>query len=447
MTCISDARKKTSPQPLTGWVQRLACIGVVLCGLARMASAQELVIESWRKDDQILWDKVLIPAFQKLHPGIRLKFKPEEPLAYDAQLEARLATRRAGDLIFCRPFDENVRMQVKGYFQPLKEQELTHFSPQARMAWTSDDGKTTHCMPVAYVIHGLFYNQKIFGDLNLKVPVTVDELLALLSQVSATSANNANQGKNPITPLALGTADMWEANQVVFTGMGPNFWEGEKARQGLMKRTAKFTDPGFIKAWQLMAQFKPFMHPQQNEMSNADVQLLFATGHAAVYPTGSWDIDFLRSTSFAYKKPIELGVFKPPVEKRGQACHISVHPDFGIGVNRDSPHQEAAFKFLAWLGTADFAQLMTDTLTGYFTLSNHQVTVNDPLSQEMLKWRQECQDTTRLNTQKINRVWPSMEDELRYINVKVLNQDITPEQAGQYIQSVHEKNAYINATP
>jgi hypothetical protein len=40
-----------------------------------------------------------------------------------------------------------------------------------------------------------------------------------------------------------------------------------------------------------------------------------------------------------------------------------------------------------------------------------------------------------------------MEDELRYINVKVLNQDITPEQAAQYIQSVHEKNAYINATP
>lgn len=441
-------RENTSGQPaLKGWGQRLAWLIMTLCGLTGMARAQDLVIESWRKDDQILWDKVLIPAFQKLNPGIRLKFKPEEPLAYDDKLEARLATRRAGDLIFCRPFDENVRMQVKGYFLPLKEQELANFSQKARMAWTSDDGKTTHCMPVAYVIHGLFYNQKIFSELNLKEPVTVDEFLALLSQVSAHSANSANQGKNTITPLALGTADMWEANQVVFTGMGPNFWEGEKARQGLMKRTAKFTDPGFIKAWHLMAQFKPYMHAQQNEMSNSDVQLLFATGHAAVYPTGSWDIDFLRSTSFAYKKPIELGVFKPPVEKRGQACHISVHPDFGIGVNRDSPHQEAALKFIAWLGTADFAQLLTDTLTGYFTLSNHQVTVSDPLSQEMLKWRQECQDTTRLNAQKINRVWPSMEDELRYINVKVLNQDITPEQAGQYIQNVHDKNTYLSAYP
>jgi raffinose/stachyose/melibiose transport system substrate-binding protein len=409
-----------------------ACLAIGL--FSNLAVAQELVIESWRKDDQIFWDKVLIPAFQRQHPGIRLKFKPEEPLAYDARLEARLSTRRAGDLIFCRPFDGSVRMQAKGYLLPLKARELENFSTKARQAWTTDDGQTTYCLPVAYVMHGLFYNKKVFKDLNLQPPVTVDEFLRLLGRVGA--AGN-------ITPLALGTADMWESTQVVFTGMGPNFWGGEKARLALIEQKAKFTDPGFIKAWEMMAKLKPHMHPKQNHMSNGDIQLLFATGNAAVFPTGSWDIDFLRSTSFAYKKPIDLGVFKPPVEQPGQACHISVHPDFGIGVNRNSPHQEAALKFIAWLGTADFAQLLTDTLTGYFPLSDHPVKVNDPLGQDMLNWRQECQDTIRLNAQKINRVWPSMEEELWYANVKVINQDITPKQAAQHIQSVHEKNAYL----
>lgn len=427
---------KTHPNSWLNTI-RLQCLaGACLAfGLfSSVAVAQELVIESWRKDDQIFWDKVLIPAFQRQHPGIRLKFKPEEPLAYDARLEARLSTRRAGDLIFCRPFDGSVRMQAKGYLLPLKTRELENFSPKARQAWTTDDGQTTYCLPVAYVIHGLFYNKKIFKDLNLQPPVTVDEFLRLLGRVGA--AGN-------ITPLALGTADMWESTQVVFTGMGPNFWGGEKARLALIEQKAKFTDPGFIKAWEMMAKLKPHMHPTQNHMSNGDIQLLFATGNAAVFPTGSWDIDFLRSTSFAYKKPIDLGVFKPPVEQPGQACHISVHPDFGIGVNRNSPHQEAALKFIAWLGTADFAQLLTDTLTGYFPLSDHPVKVNDPLGQDMLNWRQECQDTIRLNAQKINRVWPSMEEELWYANVKVINQDITPEQAAQHIQSVHEKNAYL----
>ena len=105
------------------------------------AQGQVLTIESWRKDDQIFWDKVLIPAFQRQHPDIKVQFKPEEPLAYDARLEARLSTRRAGDLIFCRPFDASVRMQAKGYLLPLKEEALQNFNPQARRAWTTDDGR------------------------------------------------------------------------------------------------------------------------------------------------------------------------------------------------------------------------------------------------------------------------------------------------------------------
>jgi raffinose/stachyose/melibiose transport system substrate-binding protein len=434
MASWRQAHKHPHPWLSTIWLQLLtgACLAFGL--FSSTALAQELVIESWRKDDQIFWDKVLIPAFQRQHPGIRLTFKAEEPLAYDARLESRLSTRRAGDLVFCRPFDGSVRMQAKGYLLPLKDRELENFSPQARQAWTTDDGQTTYCLPVAYVMHGLFYNKKIFKDLNLQPPVTVDQFLGLLGRIGAAGS---------VTPLALGTADMWESTQVVFTGMGPNFWGGEKARLGLIEQTVKFTDPGFIKAWEMMAKLKPYMHPKQNDMSNSDIQLLFATGNAAIFPTGSWDIDFLRSTSFAYKKPIDLGVFKPPVEKAGQSCHISVHPDFGIGVNRNSPHQEAALKFIAWLGTADFAQLLTDTLTGYFPLSDHPVKVNDPLGQDMLNWRQECQDTIRLNAQKINRVWPSMEEELWYANVKVINQDITPEQAARHIQSVHEKNAYL----
>jgi raffinose/stachyose/melibiose transport system substrate-binding protein len=409
----------------------------LLCCLAWHATplrAQELVIESWRKDDQIFWDKVLIPAFQRKHPGIRLKFAPEEALSYDPRLEARLSTRRAGDLVFCRPFDGGMRLHAKGYLQPLTESQLKNFNINARRAWTSDDGKTTFCMPVAYVIHGILYNKQIFKQLQLQPPATIDEMMTLLRKVSAAGH---------VTPLALGTADMWESNQVIFTGMGPNYWEGEKSRLALIQGSKKFTDPEFKRVWQMMGQLKPFMHPKQSEMSNSDIQLLFATGLAAIYPTGSWDIDFLRNTSFAYKKQIDMGVFRPPVVQAGQRCHLSVHPDFGIGVNKNTKHPEAAKLFMDWLGSAEFAQLLTDTLSGFFSLSTHTVQVNDPLSQEMLSWRKNCNDTIRLNSEKLNRVWPSLEEELWYVNVKVINQDMTPEQAGQHIQRIHEKNAYL----
>jgi raffinose/stachyose/melibiose transport system substrate-binding protein len=411
-----------------------ALLLLFLSGTMAASQAQELVIESWRKDDQIFWDKVLIPAFQRKHPGIRLKFSPEEALSYDPRLDARLSTRRAGDLVFCRPFDGGMRLNAKGYLQPLNESQLQNFNPSARKAWTSDDGKTTFCLPVAYVIHGILYNKQIFKDLQLSPPATIDEMMTMLGKVSS-----AGQ----VTPLALGTADMWETNQVIFTGMGPNYWEGEKSRKALIEGSKKFTDPEFIRAWQMMAQLKPFMHPKQSEMSNADIQLLFATGLAAIYPTGSWDLDFLRNTSFAYKKQIDMGVFKPPVVQAGQRCHLSVHPDFGIGINKSTKHPEAAKLFIDWLGSAEFAQLLTDTLSGFFSLSKHPVQINDPLSQEMLDWRKDCDETIRLNSEKLNRVWPSLEEELWYVNVKVVNQDMTPEEAAQHIQRVHEKNAYL----
>ena len=409
----------------------------LLCCLAWHATplrAQELVIESWRKDDQIFWDRVIIPAFQKKHPGIRLKFAPEEALLYDGRLYSRLSSRVAGDVVFCRPFDGGLRLNDKGFLQPLSENQLENFSPEARRAWTTDDGKTTFCLPVAYVIHGIFYNKQIFKQHHIEPPKTLAQFMEGLQKL-------ASAGQT--TPLALGTADMWEATQVIFTGMGPNFWEGEKARQGLMNGSKKFTDPEFIKVWKMMSQFKPFMHPKQSEMSNGDMQLLFATGHAAIYPTGSWDLDFLRSTSFAYKKQIDMGVFKPPVENAQQRCHISVHPDFGIGINKNTKHPEAARKLIDWLASAEFAQLMTDTLSGFYSLSKHPVNITDPLSREMVDWRKECGDTIRINAERLNRVWPSMEEELWYANVKVINQEMTPEEAAKYIQRIQDKNAYL----
>jgi raffinose/stachyose/melibiose transport system substrate-binding protein len=69
--------------------------------------------------------------------------------------------------------------------------------------------------------------------------------------------------------------------------------------------------------------------------------------------------------------------------------------------------------------------------------------VNDPLSQEMLDWRKSCDDTIRLNAEKLNRVWPSLEEELWYVNVKVINGEMSAEQAAEHIQRIHEKNAYL----
>jgi raffinose/stachyose/melibiose transport system substrate-binding protein len=91
----------------------------------------------------------------KNHPGIEVKFAPTAPTEYDSSLAARLAGGTAGDLIACRPFDVSLSLYKKGHLEKLDGKPgMQNFSPTATVAWQTDDGKDTFCMPVASVIHG-----------------------------------------------------------------------------------------------------------------------------------------------------------------------------------------------------------------------------------------------------------------------------------------------------
>ncbi len=423
-------------------------LGWALCsaGLAIAAPEKtELRLESWRKDDQMFWEQKLLPAFHQRHPELQVNFAPENPLEYDTRLDAKLrydslldtklTSRKAGELIFCRPFDGSVRLHERKQLAALPEDVLTAFSAQARKPWTSDDGKATYCVPVAQVIHGIFYNRKLLQEMGEKPPVTVTDFFGLLERT---------RSRNQHVPLALGLADMWESTQVLFTGAGPNFWAGEKGRQSLLQGQARFTDKGFMDAWHFMARLKPYLPPAPHLMGNSDAQVMFAKGAALLFPSGSWDLPYLRHTEYSHKStPVDLGVFRFPVQHAGQRCQVSVHPDFGIGMNAESVNKPAAMKFLKWLGTPEFAQLLTDHLSGFYPLSNHPVRVNDPVGQEMQAWRQQCDETIRLNAEKLNRVWPSMEDELWYINVRVLDNSLSPAEAAAQVQQLHERNSFV----
>lgn len=396
----------------------LSMLSVAL--LASAAQAGTLSIESWRVDDKALWEDVLIPAFQKKHPGITVKFAPTAPTEYDSSLTARLTGGTAGDLITCRPFDKSLDLYKKGQLEKLDGKPgMQHFPASAKVAWQSDDGKDSFCMPMASVMHGFFYNKKIFADLKLAPPKTQAEFFAALDKVKAA-------GK---TPIALGTADQWEANQIVFTGIGPNYWQGEAGRKALIAGKAKFTDPQFVAVWEQMAKWAPYLAKGYSAQTYADTQNLFASGRAAIVPAGSWDIAYYK------QQGLDFGAFAPPVAKAGDKCQISDHTDIGIGINPKSKNKADAGKFLEWIASAEFADLYTNKVTGFFSLSSHPIEVKDPVAKSMLDWRKSCGSTIRLNAQVLNRGEPNMETELWNVNSQVLNGKLAPKAAAQQIQT------------
>jgi raffinose/stachyose/melibiose transport system substrate-binding protein len=400
-------------------IRRLALL-LALCSTSA-AHAGTLVIESWRVDDKTLWEKVLIPAFEKNYPGIEVKFSPTAPTEYDSSLAARLTGGTAGDLIACRPFDVSLSLYKKGHLEKLDGKPgMQNFAPTSMVAWQTDDGRDTFCMPVASVIHGFLYNKKIFKKLNLQPPKTVDEFFAVLDGLK----------KGGVTPLALGTADQWESSQIVYTNIGPNFWRGEEGRKALIAGKAKLTDAPFVEALQFEQRMGSYLVRGASAQTYGDSQNLFALGRAGIYPTGSWDISY-----FGQTPGLELGAFPPPVRKAGDPCFISDHMDIGLGVNKKSRNKDDAYKFLAWVGSQEFADLYTNRVTGFFSLSHHLIAVRDPVAKQMAEWRNSCASTIRFNAQVLNRGQPSMESELWNVNSQVLNGKLAPKDAAVRLQN------------
>jgi raffinose/stachyose/melibiose transport system substrate-binding protein len=409
------------PGPIVANLRRLLAVAALAIPFS-VAQAGIITIESWRVDDKALWETVLIPAFQRHHPGIEVKFAPTAPTEYDSSLSARLAGGTAGDLIACRPFDVSLSLYRKGLLDNLEGTAgMRNFRPVALAAWSTDDGKETYCMPVASVIHGFLYNKKIFRKLNLEPPRTEEEFLAVLAAVKKDGA---------YAPLALGTANQWEANQIVFTSIGPNYWHGEEGRKALIEGRAKFTDPEFLGALEYEARLGAFLSKGASAQTYGDSQNLFSLGRAAVYPAGSWEISYFNQNA----ANLELGVFAPPVKKTGDKCYISDHTDMGMGINRASKNKGDAQQFLQWMASQEFADLYTNRVTGFFSLSTHLMSVRDPLARQMLEWRASCASTIRLNAQILNRGQPSMENELWNVNSQVLNGRMTPQAAATRLQ-------------
>ena len=397
-----------------------AAAAALVC--SSFASAGTLTIESWRVDDKGLWEDVLLPAFYKAHPGITVKFSPTSPPEYNSALNARLTAGTAGDLLTCRPFDVSLDLYKKGFLDKLNgNPALKNFPESAQVAWQTDDGKDTYCVPMASVIHGFFYNKKVFADLGLTPPNTEAEFFGVLDKIKAA-------GK--VAPIALGTADQWETHQIVYTGIGPNYWKGEEGRKALIAGTKKFTDPEFVKTWDVMAKWAAYLPKGYQAQTYGDSQNLFGAGRAAIYPAGSWDISYFEQNS-----KVEFGAFKPPVPKAGDPCYISDHTDIAMGINSKSKNKADAQVFLTWLASKEFADLYTNKVTGFFSLSNHPIDVQNPVAKEMISWRKQCKSTIRLNAQIMSRGTPSMENEFWNVNSQVMNGKMAPKDAAAQIQT------------
>jgi raffinose/stachyose/melibiose transport system substrate-binding protein len=388
---------------------------------AASAETVELTIESWRNDDLAIWQDTIIPAFEAANPGIKILFSPTAPAEYNGVLQTRLEGGTAGDLITCRPFDASLELFNGGFLASLNDLGgMANFGDVAKSAWITDDGSDVFCVPMASVIHGFIYNKTAFDELGLSEPTTEAEFFALLDAVKA---DGNYEG------LAMGSADQWEAATMGFQNIGPNYWAGEAGRTGLIAGTEKLTDAAYVDTLSTLAKWADYMPSGYEAITYPDSQNLFTLGRAAIYPSGSWEIGL-----FNEQADFEMGAFPPPVKSAGDTCYISDHTDIALGMNAATAHPDEAKVFLDWVASPEFSSLYANALPGFFSLANEPVSLDDPLAQEFVSWRGECESTIRNSYQILSRGEPNLENEMWAVSASVLNGTLTPADAAQRLQ-------------
>ena len=392
--------------------------------IAGQTAAQDvtLIIESWRNDDLAIWQDKIIPAFEAGHPGIKLKFTPSAPAEYNAVLNSKLDAGSAGDIITCRPFDASLALFEAGHLADISDLEgMVNFSPVAKSGWGPDDASVQFCVPMASVIHGFIYNKQAFEDVGVQEPTTEAEFFAVLDKIKQDGS---------YTPMAMGTNDQWEAATMGYNNIGPNYWKGETGRLALLAGEQQLTDEAWVAPYRQLAKWGPYLGDGFEAQTYPDSQNIFTLGRAAIYPAGSWEI-----SGFNGLAEFEMGAFYPPVQNAGDTCYISDHTDIGIGMNAATPNAKAAQTFLNWVGSSEFSGIFANALPGFFPLSSSPVTLEDPLAQEFISWRSECESSIRSTYQVLSRGTPNLENDTWNASVAVIKGTESPEDAGQRLQA------------
>ena len=260
-----------------------AASALMLSAGVAFADPVTLTFESWRTDDASVWTDTIIPMFEKRTPTSKSCSRP--PIRPTTTLRSMPSSRaaRAGDIILCRPFDASLALFQAGNL-PISARlpGMENFPDSTKVAWQTDDGKSTFCLPMASVIHGFIYNKDAFADAGITdTPKTVDDFFADLDKIKA---------KGNYTAIDMGTHDQWEAATMGYQNIGPNYWKGEDGRKALIAGQQKLTDADWVAPYEQLAKWAPYLGDGYQAQTYSDSQNLFSLGKAAIYPAGSWDI-------------------------------------------------------------------------------------------------------------------------------------------------------------
>jgi raffinose/stachyose/melibiose transport system substrate-binding protein len=310
----------------------------------------KLSVWGWRTEDVTAYNKIF-EAYEKKHPGVDVEYRAYKNTEYNTILQTGLSGDSGPDLAQLRAYGELQPAIASGGLLALNAEvpALASF-PAATLdgARSKADGKV-YGVPFAIQTMHVIYNKKLFADNGVTVPQTWQQMLD----------GAATLQSKKVIPFAVNVKDDWMI-PIEHEIFGATRYGGVDFEKRALAGKAKFTDPDFVASIEAYTGTSKYWEPQFSGVGYEDAKALFASGKAAMFPGGVWEL-----AGFKQSAPdVELGIFSVPPPP-GAVLHKTVTPGFvdgSFGVATRTKNKDAAVELARWMATAEFGQAFSDRL-------------------------------------------------------------------------------------
>lgn len=366
-----------------------------------------------------------IERFESEHPNIKVDVEGiDQTIHREQKLKSEMVTGQPPDI-----FSLFGGAEIEPYVEAGRLLDLTEFVQSRGLKsefsdldlWTFDD--KIFGLPIEGNAEPLFYNKKIFSDLHLQPPQTIDDLFTVIKVLKS-------QG---IIPFALGNDQRWPAAIYVHYLMDRQV--GSDMFNQIAAGNMSFNNPDYLEAMTLFDRMvKEEAFPTgANLLSSEQAAELFTSGQAAMYLNGNWDISLFQDEDEAPGFQDLVGVLSFPAMTSGGPQALAGGYTMGIGISSalTGSKREAALEFLAELYKQDVQQrIMIEAYRIPVMADEVNAELTGPIFSQVI-------NLTEASTLKFvpydNMLAPEVKQTFLHVIAGIINQTITPEESLQQL--------------
>ncbi|QGQ95035.1 carbohydrate ABC transporter substrate-binding protein [Paenibacillus psychroresistens] len=327
---------------------------------AKKISGEILFYSHWTDRQNDIFPKY-IAEFNKLYPDVKVNVETVGD-TYQDGLKIKFSANDVPDVF--EP-DNRFKEQMMQYALPLDDLPITQDFIGTEYFKGTDN--KTYALPEGLNTYGVIYNKKIFKELALEVPTTLDQFIAAAQKINAAGKVGVASAAKAKWPLQY----YWQSVPLQLSG-DPN------ATNKLADTDEPFTkDSPVVQSYAILKKLSDAKIFEKDPLS-ADWEPMkkeFRSGNVGMFFLGNWFVP--QAVGDALKEE-DIGFFPFPYDNNG-GKNVVVAPDNGFSISKTSKNPEAALAFFNFLNDTKYAELVK---LGGFMSARKSISVENPYFEE-----------------------------------------------------------------